>query len=230
MAESGSLPILEAVDLVRHYPDGKVRAIQNVGFSIPRGQFLAITGPSGSGKSTLLYLLGAIDEPTSGEVRFEGCPLRSVQDKAALRAGKIGFIFQSFLLLPTLTALENVQIPMFEAKLSARERADRAARLLAGVGMSHRVDHVPAELSVGERQRVAIARSLANDPVLLLADEPTGNLDSERAREILDLLSALHRERRVTVVVAGHNAEIAARAERILDLRDGRVVHDSAAQ
>lgn len=229
MADSGSLPILEAVNVGRHYPDGQVRALQNVDLSIPRGQFLAITGPSGSGKSTLLYLLGAVDEPTSGEIRFEGCPLRSIPDKAALRAGKIGFIFQSFLLLPTLTALENVQLPMFEGKLCARERSNRAASLLASVGMGHRADHIPAALSVGERQRVAIARALANDPVLLLADEPTGNLDSARSREILDLLSALHRERRVTIVIAGHNAEIAARAERILDLRDGRIVHDSAA-
>jgi len=165
-------------------------------------------GPSGSGKSTLLNLLGALDEPTSGEIIFEGKPLRQQADLDRFRASTLGFVFQSFYLLPTLTALENVQIPMFESSLGARERVAKASELLALVGMTHREKHLPAKLSVGERQRVAIARALANDPKLLLADEPTGNLDTASGNMVLDLFDRLHRERGLTLVVITHDSHV----------------------
>jgi putative ABC transport system ATP-binding protein len=180
-------------------------------------------GPSGSGKSTLLHLLGALDEPTSGDVIFEGKSLRQRTDLDRFRASTLGFVFQSFYLLPTLTALENVQIPMFESSLGPRERVKKAADLLALVGMTHRQRHLPAKLSVGERQRVAIARALANDPKLLLADEPTGNLDTTSGGIVLDLFDRLHRERGLTLVVITHDGQVAARAERTIMLRDGQI-------
>ena len=184
-------------------------------------------GPSGSGKSTLLNLLGALDEPTSGDVIFEGKSLRQRTDLDRFRASTLGFVFQSFYLLPTLTALENVQIPMFESSLGSRERVKKAAELLALVGMTHREKHLPAKLSVGERQRVAIARALANDPKLLLADEPTGNLDTTSGKIVLDLFDRLHRERGLTLVVITHDSQVAARAERTLLLRDGQIQNGS---
>jgi putative ABC transport system ATP-binding protein len=184
-------------------------------------------GPSGSGKSTLLNLLGALDRPDGGEVYFEGQALGAVRDLDRLRSEKIGFVFQSFYLLPTLSALENVQVPMFEGKLRPAARARKAADLLGAVGMAHRSGHLPSQLSVGERQRVAIARALANDPPLLLADEPTGNLDSRNAEDVLALFSRLHSDRGVTVVMVTHSQEVADQAERIIRLRDGRVVEDA---
>lgn len=226
-----SPPAVEAVDVVlraehvsRTYADGSVTALVDVSLDIRRGEYVAIMGPSGSGKSTLLNLLGALDRPTSGEVYFEGHPLSRLHDLDAFRSQKIGFVFQSFFLLPTLSAVENVQIPMFEGTLPPVQRARKAMELLETVGMSHRADHVPLKLSVGERQRVAIARSLANDPALLLADEPTGNLDSRSGNEVLDLFDRLHRQRGMTLVVITHSREVADRAERIVWIRDGRVV------
>ena len=215
--------ILRCVDLVRDYPDGEVRALRGVTLAVARGESLAITGPSGCGKSTLLHLLGGLDRPTGGEVFFEGTALGSL-DLDALRARRLGFVFQSFHLLPTLSALENVQVPMFEGPWPRRERAARAARLLDEVRLAHRARHLPSRLSVGERQRVAIARSLANEPALLLADEPTGNLDSRAQREVLDLLGRLRRDRSLTLVVVTHAAEVAAAADREIKLRDGKVV------
>jgi putative ABC transport system ATP-binding protein len=208
----------------RHYTDGNVWALKEVDLSVRRGEYVAVMGPSGSGKSTLLNVIGALDRPTAGEVFFEGRPLSKIRDPARLRAEKIGYIFQSFLLIPTLTALENVQIPMFEGPLRARRRAERARQLLQLVNLSHRAGHLPARLSVGERQRVAIARSLANDPHVLLADEPTGNLDSRNTEEVLDLFSKLHRERGVTLVAITHCPEVARRADRIIRMCDGKVV------
>src|SRR4051794_38558235 len=182
----GPPPILLGADLVRVYPDGQVRALAGVSLAVAEREALAITGPSGCGKSTLLHLLGGLDRPTSGEVDFRGEPLATV-DLDAFRARQLGFVFQSFHLLPTLSALENVQVPMFEGPWPRGERAERAARLLDEVGLTHRAGHLPSRLSVGERQRVAIARALANDPILLLADEPTGNLDSQAQAEVLAL-------------------------------------------
>jgi ABC-type lipoprotein export system ATPase subunit len=217
------MQLLEVVNVSREYDDGAVHALTNVSLDIRSGEYLAIMGPSGSGKSTLLHLLGALDEPTSGDVIFEGKSLLQRTDLDRFRASTLGFVFQSFYLLPTLTALENVQIPMFESALAPRDRIKKAAGLLALVGMTHREKHLPAKLSVGERQRVAIARALANDPKLLLADEPTGNLDTASGNIVLDLFDRLHRERGMTLVVITHDSEVAARAERTVLLRDGQI-------
>jgi len=216
-------PMLRVVDVSRTYDDGAVTALTNVSLTIYPGEYLAIMGPSGSGKSTLLNLLGALDRPTEGDILFGGESLLKLVDLDRFRATTLGFVFQSFYLLPTLTALENVQIPMFESVLSSRERATKAAELLDLVGLSHRAGHLPMKLSVGERQRVAIARALANDPKLLLADEPTGNLDSASGGVVLDLFDQLHRERGLTLVVITHGAEVAARAQRTIWIRDGQI-------
>ena len=197
--------------------------------TIRHGEYVAIMGPSGTGKSTLLNLLGALDRPTSGEIYFEGEPLSTMRNLDALRSQRIGFVFQSFYLLPTLSALENVQIPMFEGNLSPQERIDRAAELLESVGMSHRAKHLSSQLSVGERQRVAIARSLANDPALLMADEPTGNLDSHTEQEILALFDRLHEERGMTLITVTHSEDVGRRANRLIRLRDGKIVEDITA-
>jgi len=183
-------------------------------------------GPSGSGKSTLLHMLGALDVPTDGEVFFKGVALSQVESLDAVRSSEMGFVFQSFYLLPNLTAAENVQLPMFESSWDAAERGRRANDLLETVGMIHRSTQLPTRLSVGERQRVAIARALANEPAVLLADEPTGNLDSHTGGEILDLFDKLHQERAMTIVMVTHEAEVAARAQRLVRMRDGRVESD----
>jgi putative ABC transport system ATP-binding protein len=215
--------LLRVIDISRTYEDGAIQALDHVSLSIDKGEYLAIMGPSGSGKSTLLNLLGALDEPTSGEILFAGQPLATLPNLDAFRASTIGFVFQSFYLLPTLTALENVQIPMFETPLRPRQREAKAAELLALVGISHRSGHLPAKLSVGERQRVAIARALANGPMLLLADEPTGNLDSVSGNTVLDLFDRLHNEHGVTLVVITHDKQVAARAQRTIHICDGRI-------
>ena len=219
--------LLRTSELAKDYPDGKVTALKSVTISIPRGQYVAIVGPSGCGKSTLLNLLGALDTPTSGDVFFEDRSFAAMADLDQFRALKLGFVFQSFYLLPILTARENVQIPMFEGSLSAANRAKRAEELLEMVGMSHRADHLPKQLSVGERQRVAIARALANAPQLLLADEPTGNLDSKAAHSICDLFQTLHRDLGMTLVLVTHDPSVADRAERIIRMQDGCVLDDS---
>lgn len=219
-------PILRAIDVCRTYDDGSVRALKNVTLAIYPGEYLAIMGPSGSGKSTLLNLLGALDGPTSGDILFDGKSLSSLIDLDRFRARTLGFVFQSFYLLPTLTAHENVQIPMFESSLGPRKRAARASELLELVGLTHRARHLPKKMSVGERQRVAIARALANNPKLLLADEPTGNLDSAAGKVVLDLFDRLHRCNDLTLVVITHSAEVAARAQRTIWIRDGQL-HDS---
>ncbi len=217
------MSLLRVVNACRGYDDGAVQALVDVSLEIAAGEYVAIMGPSGSGKSTLLNLLGALDEPTTGEVIYEGKSLRGQTDLDRFRSTTLGFVFQSFYLLPTLTAVENVQIPMFESALGARERGKKAAELLALVGMTHRAKHLPAKLSVGERQRVAIARALANDPKILLADEPTGNLDTASGEVVLELFDRLHRERGLTLVVITHDSHVAARAERTIVIRDGRI-------
>jgi putative ABC transport system ATP-binding protein len=217
--------MLQIVDVTRIYDDGHVCALTNVSLVIHCGEYLAIMGPSGSGKSTLLNLLGALDQPTNGEILFQGASLRALRDLDNFRASTVGFVFQSFYLLPTLTALENVQIPMFETSLDSRRRARQAAELLKLVGMTSRANHLPKQLSVGERQRVAIARALANGPKLLLADEPTGNLDSASGSIVLDLFDCLHRERGLTLVVITHDPQVAARAQRTIWIRDGQLQH-----
>ena len=227
--EDSVAPAVVRVDHVsRTYPDGAVTALNDVSLEVRRGEYVGIMGPSGSGKSTLLNLLGTLDRPTQGEIYFEGQPLSKMRDLDGFRSKKIGFVFQSFHLLPTLTAVENVQIPMFEGSLKAAARVKRAKELLESVGMGHRLNHLPMQLSVGERQRVAIARSLANDPQFLLADEPTGNLDSHSGTEVLDLFDVLHRDRGMTLIIITHSLEVAERAERIVWIRDGRLSEEPA--
>ncbi|MGD0898348.1 MAG: ABC transporter ATP-binding protein [Thermoguttaceae bacterium] len=226
MSHSGNGALLRAEHLTKLYPDGQVNALLDVTLEIRQGEYVAVMGPSGSGKSTLLNMLGALDRPTSGETYFEGRPMSRIPNWNRLRAQKIGFVFQSFYLLPVLSAVENVQVPMFESSLPASQRVQRAADLLELVGLGHRIHHTPDKLSVGERQRVAIARALANEPVILLADEPTGNLDSKSAVGIFDLFAALHHEQEMTIVLVTHDDALGQRAERIVRMQDGRVRSD----
>ena len=218
--------VFEATGLEKKYDDGQVQALRGVTFRVASGEFVAITGPSGCGKTTLLQMLGALDRPTAGTLLYRGRSLPDFSDPAAYRAHQIGFIFQSFHLLPTLTILENVQVPMLETRLSTAERKQRAVGLLESVGLDSRLRHFPSQLSGGERQRVAIARSLANQPSVLLADEPTGNLDSENARLTLKLLERLHSEQSMTLILVTHDTGIAHSAWRILAMKDGRIVSD----
>ncbi|KUK26030.1 MAG: Transporter [Acetothermia bacterium 64_32] len=207
---------------------GVYRALRGVDLAIAEGEYVAITGPSGSGKSTLLHLIGALHKPTSGQVLLEGIDLGrlSPEELARLRNAKIGFVFQQFHLLPRLTALENVELPMAYAGLRPKLRRERAQAALARVGLLEFAHHRPNQLSGGQCQRVAIARALVNEPALILADEPTGNLDTKTGDEIVELFSSLHREGR-TLVVVTHEPEIAARAPRVVKLRDGRIEEDT---
>jgi putative ABC transport system ATP-binding protein len=223
----GELPVLRAERVSKVYVDGQVNALVDVNLDIYRGEYLSIMGHSGSGKSTLLNMLGMLDRPTAGEIYLDGQPVSRVSNLDGLRAQKIGFVFQSFYLLPVLSALENVQVPMFEGTLPLAQRPRKAAELLELVHLGHRINHSPLQLSVGERQRVAIARALANDPLLLLADEPTGNLDSKSADSVFDLFAQLHRERGMTIVLITHSDELGLRAERVVRMADGRLKSDS---
>jgi len=217
------LPIVALEKVSRVFPQGNCVALREVDFSVAHGEYWAVTGPSGSGKSTLLHMLGGLDRPTSGRVLFEGRPINGRGEWARIRARRIGFVFQTFQLLPTLTAWQNVEVPMLGVIRGGRQRRQRAEELLGGVGLKDRIRHRPTELSGGERQRLAIARSLANSPDLLLADEPTGNLDSETTKEILNLLERIHEQRGLTLVIVTHDREIAARAKKRLVLKDGRI-------
>ena len=216
----------DAIDIEKKFDGGQVQALRGVNFRVMQGEFLAVTGPSGCGKTTLLQMLGALDQPTAGTLLYRGKSIPDLPDPSNFRAREIGFIFQAFHLLPTFTALENVQIPMLETELPLSERKDRAISLLRSVGLEHRLGHFPAKLSGGEKQRVAIARSLANGPSVLLADEPTGNLDSKNAGLILELLVRLHYEQNMTLVLVTHDMSIAEQAPRIVEMKDGRVVSD----
>ena len=219
--------VFEASGLKKEYDDGQVHALRGVDVRIQQGEFVAIVGPSGSGKTTLLQRLGALDHPSAGTLRYRGNSLAEHNGLASYRAHEVGFIFQAFHLLPTFTALENVQIPMFETQRSMPERKQRATDLLKAVGLETRLHHLPAKLSGGERQRVAIARSLANGASVLLADEPTGNLDSENANLILDLIVRLRREQNFTLILVTHDPGIARQAARIIEMKDGRIVSDT---
>ncbi len=216
-------PLLRAEGLTKTYPDGEVQALRGVSLNEEQNEAIAIMGPSGCGKSTLLNLLGGLDRPTEGEIYFRGTPLSRI-DRDQYRAREIGFIFQSFHVLSTLSAVENVQVPMFETTLDHRQRAERAEALIEQVGLAHRRNHRPMQLSVGERQRVAIARALANEPSLLLADEPTGNLDSRSQNEVLQLLDDLRQRQGLTLIIITHSPEVAAAAQRVIRMRDGRVL------
>lgn len=225
MADSSSV-LLSINDVCKNYSDGDVKALDHVSFEIESGEYVAIMGPSGSGKSTLLSILGTLDQPSSGTISFDGRIVDSSTDLDELRSQSIGFVFQSFYLLPTLTALENIQVPMFGRSLTGPQRIEKAKRLIDSVGMSDRAKHLPKQLSVGQRQRIAIARSLANDPRLLLADEPTGNLDTVTAAGILDLFAKLHEDLNMTLVTVTHSEEVAAAAQRVLRVRDGKIESD----
>jgi putative ABC transport system ATP-binding protein len=207
-----------------------VEALRGVDLEIRAGEFVAVMGPSGSGKTTCLEILGAISRPSEGEYRFDGSSIAGWSDDALadLRASRIGFVFQTFNLMPRMSALRNAALPLLYAGVPRVEREARARHLLERVGLGHRLDHRPNQLSGGERQRVAIARSLANDPKVIFADEPTGNLDAATGAEILGLFRALHREGR-TLVVVTHSHEVAAAAGRVVRLRDGRVEPDARA-
>jgi ABC-type lipoprotein export system ATPase subunit len=218
--------LYEATGLTKEYDDGHVPALRGIDLRISRGEFVAIVGPSGCGKTTLLNMLGLLDRPTAGELRFRGRDLTTLGDPAAYRARDIGFIFQSFHLLPNFTVEENVQIPMFGLPGSPAARRARAVELLEAVGLSHRLAHLPVKLSGGERQRAAIARSLANRPSILLADEPTGNLDSKNSEHVMELLQRLRVEHDVTLVMVTHDRQLAAHATRLVEIRDGRVMAD----
>lgn len=217
-------PILEARNLRKSYDEGRIEALRGVDLSIDAGEFVAISGHSGSGKSTLLQLLGGLDTPTSGEVLFRGAALGSSISLDTYRCHHVGFIFQSFYLLPTLRAVENVQAPMLATRDSAGDRRERAEALLREVGLEHRMRQHPNELSGGERQRVAIARALANEPSILLADEPTGNLDSTNSARIMEVLTGIQKSRGMTLIVITHEEEIASSAPRHIRIHDGRVV------
>lgn len=216
-------PALEARGVCKTYEDGRIQALRGADVSIAPGEYVAINGPSGSGKSTLLHLLGGLDTPTSGQVLFRNACLGSDVDLDTYRAEKVGFIFQAFYLMPTLRAIENVQLPMLGLKRCDFNRAARARDLLREVGLEDRARQYPNQLSAGERQRVAIARALANDPEILLADEPTGNLDSANSARIMEMLTGIQKQRGMTLIIVTHDDAIAGAAPRQLHIRDGRV-------
>ena len=223
-------PIVETVNASRVFPmaAGPVAALREVTLAIDAGEYLGVVGPSGCGKSTLLHVLGCVDTPTSGEVRFSGREVGSLPDaeRSRLRLREIGFVFQRFFLLPMLTAFENVELPQAEAGVGKAERRERTRELLDYVGLTRRAGHRPSELSGGEMQRVAIARALANRPRLLLADEPTGELDQATGDQIVALLDRLHAQGTAVVVVT-HDQAVAAQAHRLVRMRDGQVVEDT---
>jgi len=223
-------PVVEAVDVTRTYrlEDVEVTALDGVSLRIDPGEYLAVVGPSGSGKSTLMHLLGLLDRPTSGRLEVDGRTIAGMPDAelARLRNATIGFVFQSFQLLARTTAVDNVALPLVYRGLGRRDRRARAVAALEAVGLGHRLGHRPAQLSGGEQQRVAIARALVAAPRLLLADEPTGNLDSRTGAEVMALLEALNAHRGVAVVLVTHDHQVAARAHRQVRMRDGRVESD----
>jgi putative ABC transport system ATP-binding protein len=229
MTSNDNAAVYELRDVSRTYALGgaQVHAVREIDLTLRPGESVAIVGPSGSGKTTLLQLLGALDRPTGGELLFEGRDVSRLGDRALseLRLEVLGFVFQQFNLIPTLTAAQNVEIALAPTSTRRAERRERVLSLLASVGLGERADHVPSKLSGGEQQRVAIARALANDPHVLLADEPTGNLDSTTGAEIMDLLLSLSGdEQRRTVIVVTHDSDVARRAARVIRMLDGRLV------
>ena len=217
--------VIETRDLKKIYMMGEfeVRALAGVSFTIARGEVVSIMGPSGSGKSTLMNILGCLDRPSEGEYYLDDELVSHLNDDqlATIRNRKVGFVFQSFNLLPRSSAMANVELPMRYAGVSARERVDRARAALQSVGLGERMYHRPTELSGGQQQRVAIARALVNDPAILMADEPTGNLDSKSGKEIMELILSLNRERGTTIIIVTHDPNIGAQTNRVLRLRDG---------
>lgn len=216
-------PLLRTEGLALAFDDGQTQALAGVDLSVAPGELLAIVGASGCGKSSLLSLVGRLEQPSAGECYFRGIAYRDITDAAAFRRRHIGLVFQSFHLLPTLSVLDNVLVPTLDSGEAPAAVRQRALDLLERLGLSERLQHRPTMLSGGERQQVAIARALINSPDLLLADEPTGSLDSANAAQVLDLLGELQRERQLTVLLVTHDAAVAARADRIVHMRDGRL-------
>jgi putative ABC transport system ATP-binding protein len=223
-------PIIKLENVWKVYYLGKIEvwALRGLNLEIEREKFISIIGPSGSGKSTLLNIIGCLDFPTKGRVFLEGRDIQTLKEEelARIRGRKIGFVFQQFNLFQTLTALENVALPMIFQEFSEKERKERAKELLELVGLKERMNHRPQELSGGEQQRVAIARALANDPEIIIADEPTGNLDSKSGKMIMEILKKLHKEQKKTMVIVTHDPKIASYSEEILRIQDGRIVTD----
>jgi putative ABC transport system ATP-binding protein len=221
--------LIELRNVRKTFPMGEIEvdALHDIDLTIHEGEFVAIMGPSGSGKTTCLEILGAISRPTTGLYELDGDPVHTLNDDelADLRARRMGFVFQTFNLMPRMSALRNAGLPLLYAGVARAEREERAQRFLERLGLGHRLHHRPAQLSGGERQRVAIARALVNEPRLILADEPTGNLDEATGAEILSIFEELHREGR-TLVVVTHSEEVAAHAERVVGIRDGKVASD----
>jgi putative ABC transport system ATP-binding protein len=224
--------LIQLRDIKKSYTVGEVevRALRGVSLNIDRGEYVALMGPSGSGKTTLMNTLGCLDRPTDGSYLLDGEEVveMSGDERAALRNRNIGFVFQNFNLLSRTTALENVELPMlYRGRLRARQRHDRARQMLEKVGLASRMHHHPAQLSGGQQQRVAIARAMANEPTILLADEPTGNIDSHTSREVMELFRKLNREDGITIILVTHDQEVARHARRTIVLRDGRVICDT---
>jgi ABC-type lipoprotein export system ATPase subunit len=219
--------LIEVRDLIKIYGDGsQVRALDGLSFTVQRGEMVAVMGPSGCGKSTLLHILGALDRPTSGVAQVAGQDIGTLRNADRFRAKTVGFIFQLHNLIPTLTSVENVEIPMRGQPISAASRHTRAEELLELVGMAERARHFPSQLSGGQRQRVAIARALANRPELILADEPTGNLDSSSGEEVIALLRQLNQQQGTTLLLVTHDHHVARAMQRVLTMRDGCIVSD----
>jgi putative ABC transport system ATP-binding protein len=225
-------PLIRLRAVSRFYGEGQARiaALRDVDLDIVRGEFVAIMGPSGSGKSTVMNIIGCLDQPSSGEYWFEGVPVHRMtrNQRALLRRRELGFVFQGFNLLPRTSAQENVELPLLYRGSPAAQRHQAAREALAAVGLGGREGHTPAELSGGQQQRVAIARALVTRPTVLLADEPTGNLDTQRSREIMDLLQGLNRDRGITIVMVTHEADMALYARRTVRFVDGRIASDTA--
>ena len=229
-ALAGATPVLELVDVVKRYPgDPPVEVLRGVSVQIRSGELVAILGPSGSGKSTLLHIIGTLDRPTSGVVKVAGHDVTRLSDRqlSGLRARHLGFVFQQFFLLDGMTALDNVANGLLYSGVPLAKRRSRAAEALERVGLSHRLRHQPAQLSGGEQQRVAIARALVAEPSVVLADEPTGNLDSPSGASVIALLSALHRDHGTTICVITHDRDVAAALPRRVEIRDGRIERDN---
>ncbi|AIS32559.1 ABC transporter ATP-binding protein [Methanobacterium formicicum] len=215
--------IVEIRNLRKGFDKGKITALNGIDLNIKKGEFVSIIGPSGSGKSTLLNMIGALDRPDEGKIMVAGYDLQGKSDLSQFRSREIGFIFQLHNLIPNLSVVENVEIPMFESGLSGRQMREKALKLLDYMNISDKASRKPTELSGGERQRVAIARSLANDPSIILADEPTGSLDSKNGDMILNLLKDLHDKEQVTLIMVTHDLKVAALAERTIEVLDGKI-------
>lgn len=226
MMNKNSPPLIETQNLTKIYGDGEeIHALDGVSMKIYQGELVTVMGPSGSGKSTLLHMIGALDKPTSGQVYINGQDLTKIRDKDTFRAQTVGFVFQLHNLIPTLTARENIEVPMI-GQMSLRARRKRSKELLELVELGDRMRHLPNQLSGGQRQRVAVARALANNPLLVLADEPTGSLDTEAGRSLMGLLQELNRSQGTTYVVVTHDPAVARQTNRVLVMADGKIVRE----